>query len=158
MVTTELNAQLSPALVTSYMNSSLDKLTCAEPCLLLAAREWSVMGEITLLMHLSQGKHCLACQARGNLLLETTAKSISLFLPTEGFRTHLTADPKLTIQLEGESSPFGNGQGCPSGQDSNQSGAQPGRLHISNLLPPFLQSSFDRNFSPGRVRVMARSY
>lgn len=80
-----------------------------------------------------------------NLLLETTEKSISPFLPTECFRTHLTADAKLTIQLEGELSPLEMGGDVQVGRTQIKAELNLGVYIFQTPLPTFLQSPFDHN-------------
>lgn len=92
-----------------------------------------------------------------NLLLETIAKSIYPFLPTKGFRTHLTVDLKLTNQLEGELSPLEMGRDVQVNRTQIKAEPNLGFYVFQTPLPAFLQSSFDHNSSLGRVKVMGRS-
>lgn len=149
MVTTEQNMQFSPTLITSRMNSSLDKLASADPGLFLAAREQSVMEGITLPVHFSKEKHFFQPVKTVSSLIGNHSKVNFSILAAKEFRTHLTADPKLTIQ--GELSSLEMGRDVQDSRIKIKAEPKMGVFIFQAPLPAFLQHLFDHNSSLGRV-------
>lgn len=135
------------------MNSSLDKLASANPGLFISSQRMVYNRKNYSAHAFLQGKTFFQPVKTVKPLIRNYSKVNLSILVTKGFRTHLTADPKLTTQ--GELSLMG-GDVQVSG---TQIKAEPsmGVYIFQAPLPAFLQSSFDHNNSLlGSVAIVAR--
>lgn len=137
------------------MNSSLDKLASANPGLFISSQRMVYNGKNYSAHAFLQGKTFFQPVKTVKPLIRNYSKVNFSILVTKGFRTHLTADPKLTTQGELSS--------VEMGRDVHVSGTQikaepsMGVYIFQAPLPAFLQSSFDHNNpSLGRVAIVAR--
>lgn len=137
------------------MNSSLDKLASANPGLFISSQRMVYNGKNYSAHAFLQEQTFFQPVKTVKPLIRNYSKVNFSILVTKGFRTHLTADPKLTTQGELSS--------VEMGRDVHVSGTQikaepsMGVYIFQAPLPALLQSSFDHNNpSLGRVAIVAR--